>query len=76
MFSENGNGSSKRLIGFMCILAVLFCTIFLTVTSGPCSVVEGLLQTITISACALLGVSSVTSIWKKKEEKSEEKSEE
>lgn len=75
MFAENGNGSSKRLIGFICLMVVMFCTIHLTITSGACAIVENILQTITISACALLGVSSVTKIWSKNNKNKSDKEE-
>lgn len=64
MLSENGNGSSKRLFGGIAILAALGCIIYLTVTEGCTDCVEGLLQVLIITSCSLLGLSSVTGIWK------------
>lgn len=65
MFQEsNGRGSGKRLIGFLTMLVVLGCTIALVVAEGCSPCVENILQTLIISACALLGISSVTSIFK------------
>lgn len=64
IFSENGIGSSKRLIGSIAMLVALGCIIYLTITEGCTSCVEGLLQVLIITACSLLGLSSVTSIWK------------
>jgi hypothetical protein len=64
MLSENGVGSSKRLVGFISILVTLGCIIYLVIAEGCSTCVENLLQTVIISACALLGVSSVTSIFK------------
>lgn len=64
MLSENGNGSSKRLVGSVAMLVALGCIIYLTITEGCTNCVEGLLQVLIITACSLLGLSSVTSIWK------------
>lgn len=64
MFSENGIGSSKRLVGSISMLVALGCIIYLTISEGCTNCVEGLLQVLIITACSLLGLSSVTSIWK------------
>lgn len=64
MLSENGNGSSKRLFGGIAILVALGCIIYLTITEGGTDCVEGLLQVLIITSCSLLGLSSVTGIWK------------
>lgn len=64
MLSENGKGSSKRLFGGIAILVALGCIIYLTVTEGCTDCVEGLLQVLIITSCSLLGLSSVTGIWK------------
>ena len=63
-FSENGFGSSKRLVGSIAMLVALGCIVYLTITEGCTSCVEGLLQVLIITSCSLLGLSSVTSIWK------------
>lgn len=81
MLSENGNGSSKRLFGGIAILVSLGCIIYLTVTEGCTDCVEGLLQVLIITSCSLLGLSSVTGIWKNgkvstsQEKKNEEENE-
>lgn len=64
IFSENGIGSSKRLVGSVSMLVVLGCIIYLTIKDGGTSVVEGLLQVLMITSCSLLGLSTVTNIWK------------
>lgn len=64
VFSENGIGSSKRIMGTLCLLVALGCIIHLTVTEGCTDCVEGLLQVLIITSCSLLGLSSVTSIFK------------
>ena len=81
MLSENGNGSSKRLFGGIAVLVALGCIIYLTVTEGCTDCVEGLLQVLIITSCSLLGLSSVTSIFKNgkvstsQEKKNEEENE-
>lgn len=65
-FCEHEFGSAKRLVGFISILVTLGCIIYLVIAEGCSTCVENLLQTVIISACALLGVSSVTSIFKQK----------
>ena len=65
MFQEsNGRGSGKRLVGFLTMIIVLICTVILVITEGCSPCVESILQTLIISSCALLGISSVTSIFK------------
>lgn len=63
--SATGDISAKRLTGFLLILACIVCIIWLTATEGGTDVVESLLQTSIITGCSLLGLSSVTSIWRK-----------
>lgn len=64
MLSENGNGSAKRLFGGIALLTSLGCIIYLTITEGCTECVEGLLQVLIVTSCSLLGLSSVTSIFK------------
>lgn len=64
IFSENGIGSSKRIVGALAMLVALGCIIYLTINEGCTNCVEGLLQVLIITSCSLLGLSSVTSIWK------------
>lgn len=66
MFSgANGILSSKRVMGVITLLLCMGCTTWLVLTEGGTQVVENLLQTLMIMAAALLGISSVTGIWKK-----------
>ena len=62
---ENGKLSSKRIMGTVVLVICLICTSWLVYKEGGTQVVENLLQTLMIMAAALLGISSVTSIWKK-----------
>jgi len=60
----NGVISSKRVMGILVLLVCLACIIYLVIAEGGTSVVENLLQTGMVMAASLLGISSVTSIWK------------
>lgn len=60
----NGIISSKRVMGMLVLLVCLICIIYLVVTEGGTGVVENLLQTGMVMAASLLGISSVTGIWK------------
>lgn len=68
MLSEYGpNGSvpsSKRVMGAVTLITALCCMIYLTCVDRGTMVVENLLQTAMIMATSLLGISSVTGIWK------------
>lgn len=60
----NGIISSKRVMGILVLLVCLACIIYLVIAEGGTGVVENLLQTGMVMAASLLGISSVTSIWK------------
>ena len=60
----NGVVSSKRVMGILVLLVCLACIIYLVIAEGGTSVVENLLQTGMVMAASLLGISSITSIWK------------
>lgn len=62
---DNGIISSKRVMGVIVLLACIGCTVWLVISEGGTQVVENLLQTLMIMAAALLGISSITGIWKK-----------
>ena len=64
MLSGSGDISSKRVSGMLALLVGLGCITYLTIDEGGTTVVESLLQTVLITAACLLGVSSVTNIWK------------
>ena len=61
----NGIISSKRVMGVVVLSVCVLCTCWLVYAEGGTQVVENLLQTLMIMSAALLGVSSITSIWKK-----------
>ena len=64
---SGGNGiiSSKRVMGVVTLTVCMICTCWLVWSEGGTTVVENLLQTLMIMAAALLGISSITGIWKK-----------
>lgn len=62
---ENGIISSKRVMGVVVLTICMICTMWLVWSEGDTQVVENLLQTLMVMAAALLGISSVTGIWKK-----------
>ena len=64
VFSEKGVGSVKRVIGTFISVISMGCIVYLTITAGPVMIVENLLQTSLITGASLLGLYSITSIWK------------
>lgn len=64
VFSEKGIGSAKRVAGAFITVISMGCITYLTITAGPIMIVENLLQTSLITGAALLGLHSITSIWK------------
>ena len=73
VFSENNIASSKRVFGALSIVCCLFSMIYLTITEGGTIVVENILETFIIASISLLGLSSVTNIWKKKNKENKDK---
>ena len=61
---DNGFLSSKRVMGVVVLSICVICTCWLVYAEGGTQVVENLLQTLMIMSAALLGISSITSIWK------------
>lgn len=66
LLSPTGEVSSKRFVGMVSMLVALVCILFLTWTEGGSNTVEELLQTTLVVSSSLLGISSVTGIWKNK----------
>lgn len=64
---ENGVISSKRVMGVIVLTVCMICTCWLVWAEGGTQVVENLLQTLMVMAAALLGISSITGIWRKGE---------
>ena len=63
-FSENGTPSSKRVLGCLMLLIVLIILFIFSITEGCTNNVKDIVELIIITSGALLGISSVTSIWK------------
>lgn len=81
VFSEQGRPSSKRVLGAFMILVCLGLIVFLAIMSalnaetpeGICpDNIKRLIELILILASSLLGISSITGIWKDKKEKQNE----
>jgi hypothetical protein len=64
MLSSSSEVSSKRVSGMLALIISLACIVYLTIDEGGSTTVESLIQTTLIMSSCLLGVSSVTSIWK------------
>lgn len=64
VFSEKGVGSVKRVVGTFISIISMCCIVYLTITVGNAPIVEDLLQTSLITGASLLGLYSITSIWK------------
>ncbi len=81
VFSEQGRPSSKRVLGAFMILVCLGLIVFLAIMSaisatepeGICpDNIKDLINLIMILASSLLGISSVTEIWKNRGSKTKE----
>lgn len=62
MLSSDSSVSSKRVAGFLGWIVCLFLTIFCTIFAIPAADIVELLF---ICSTSLLGIDSITSIWKK-----------
>jgi hypothetical protein len=65
-FSENGIGSAKRIIGAIIVIGVMFCTIWSCINYGMTDNIKSVIETEIITAGGLLGITSITNIWRKK----------
>lgn len=81
VFSEKGRPSSKRVLGAFMILVCLGLIVFLAVMSAISATkpeeicpdnIKDLINLIMILASSLLGISSVTEIWKNRGSKTKE----
>lgn len=61
MITSHSGISSKRVCGALGFLVIMFVIVFCTVTSVEAPVI---LETFIWAVCMLLGIDSVTSIWK------------
>ena len=65
LLSSKGEISSKRFMGIISLMVSMLCIIYLTITEGGTRAVEELIEMTLMISTVLLGVSSVTSIWKR-----------
>ena len=61
MITSHSGLSSKRVCGTLGFLVIMFVIVFCTVTAAEA---PAILETFIWAVCALLGIDSVTSIWK------------
>lgn len=64
--SDNGYLSSKRVLGGIVLMSCLIFTIVQAVREGMTDNLKDLFEWLIITSTALLGINSVTSIWKNK----------
>lgn len=74
-FSENGIGSAKRIMAAIIITGVMFCTVWSCVKYGMTDNIKSVVETEILTAGGLLGITSVTNIWRKKRDLTEEENE-
>lgn len=67
--ASSGYLSSKRILGAIVLLACLTITIVQATREGMTDNIKDLFEVLIITSTALLGITSVTSIWKGKKEK-------
>lgn len=65
MLSGRGKISAKRFLGLIMIAVSQICIMYLTVRFGSSATVQNLIETNMIVGACLLGVTSVTGIWKR-----------
>lgn len=70
--SDNGYLSSKRVLGGIVLVSCLVFTIVQAVREGMTDNLKELFEWLIITSTALLGINSVTSIWKTKKPKNDE----
>lgn len=63
---SNGHLSSKRVLGGIVLISCLIFTIVQAVREGMTDNLKELFEWLIITSTALLGITSVTSIWKNK----------
>lgn len=69
---ENGHLSSKRVLGAIVLLTCLICIIVQASKEGITDNLKELFEWLIITSTALLGITSITGIWKGKKSKNDE----
>ena len=67
--ASSGYLSSKRILGAIVLLACLTITIVQATREGMTDNIKDLFEVLIITSTALLGITSITNIWKGKKEK-------
>ena len=62
--ASNGYLSSKRVLGALVLVVCLGVVVFATIKEGVTDNVKSLIEILIITSTALLGITSVTNIWK------------
>lgn len=70
--SDNGYLSSKRVLGGIVLVSCLVFTIIQAVREGMTDNLKELFEWLIITSTALLGINSVTSIWRGKKPKKDD----
>lgn len=65
VFSEKGRPSSKRVFGGLIILTICVSTLYATCRYGINDYIKQLMEVEFIGGCSLLGLTSITDIWKR-----------
>lgn len=63
---ESGHLSSKRVLGAIVLLTCLICVVIQAAKEGVTDNITTLFEWLIITSTTLLGITSVTSIWKNK----------
>ena len=69
--ASNGYLSSKRVLGAIVLLGCLVIVIIEAIVEGVTDNIKSLLEVLIITSTSLLGITSVTNIWKQKQAPSE-----
>lgn len=62
--ASNGHLSSKRVLGAIVLLVCLSVVVFEACIEGVTDNIKSLLEVLIITSTALLGITSITNIWK------------
>jgi pheromone shutdown protein TraB len=69
---ESGHLSSKRVLGAIVLLTCLICIVVQASKEGITDNLKDLFEWLIITSTALLGITSISSIWKGKKPKNDE----
>lgn len=69
---ENGHLSSKRVLGAIVLLTCLICVVVQAAKEGVTDNLKDLFEWLIIASTGLLGITSITGIWRGKKSKNDE----